>query len=239
MIDNQVIQQLSVKNQARPINILREYYQHLFLSYFYAQAGTDAFLFKGGTALRIAYNSARFSEDIDFSGVKNGQKYETILEKVIEQINQEGIDCQPEESKATSGGWLAILSLTALGQNLTIRNKISFRKKQITGINEVIASDFIPSYRIILLNPQSLVEEKIRALLARKKPRDIFDLYFICRHPYLRQQLELENKTRKQIISFLQTLKPKQIEADLKPLLPISFLSVLKDLPQRLIKELS
>lgn len=45
----------------------REYFQHLFLSYFYRQEQTDKMYFKGGTALRFLYKSPRFSEDLDFS----------------------------------------------------------------------------------------------------------------------------------------------------------------------------
>lgn len=37
---------------------------------FYQEKEAEAILFKGGTALRLIYQSPRFSEDLDFSGFK-------------------------------------------------------------------------------------------------------------------------------------------------------------------------
>ena len=48
-------------------NIVREYFQHVFLSELYKLPEAKRLLFKGGTALRIVYGSPRFSEDLDFS----------------------------------------------------------------------------------------------------------------------------------------------------------------------------
>ena len=67
MISVEELNLLSVKLQTTQQNIRREYLQHLFLTYFYQQKEADAYFFKGGTPLRLAFNSPRFSEDIDFS----------------------------------------------------------------------------------------------------------------------------------------------------------------------------
>ena len=48
-------------------NIVREYFQHIFLGELYKLPDAEKLLFKGGTALRIIYGSPRFSEDLDFS----------------------------------------------------------------------------------------------------------------------------------------------------------------------------
>ena len=48
-------------------NIVREYVQHLFLTELYQLPESEKLLFKGGTALRIIFDSPRFSEDLDFS----------------------------------------------------------------------------------------------------------------------------------------------------------------------------
>ena len=68
MITADTIKKMAVALQTTELNIAREYAQHLFLSGFYQQRGTHPVMFKGGTALRIVYNSPRFSEDLDFSG---------------------------------------------------------------------------------------------------------------------------------------------------------------------------
>jgi len=110
MISQLKIIQLSQQLQTTELNIRREYIQHLFLSYFYKQNGSDLFLFKGGTALRIVFNSPRFSEDLDFSSKKTGLKaIEDIILATLNNIEREGIKTNIVESKSTSGGYLANL----------------------------------------------------------------------------------------------------------------------------------
>lgn len=238
MIDHQVIKELGSKYQTVEENVVREYLQHLFLQFFYSQPENENFLFKGGTALRLVYRSPRFSEDIDFSGIENGVKYENILEKVIEGFVLEGFQCELVESKATSGGWLAILRFLAFGKRIDIRNEISFRSKQIKGEVVMISSDFIPAYKLFLLSPDKLVSEKITALLTRNKMRDIFDLYFILRNHSLRKHAKISEDQRVLLVKLFEAQDNRLIRSELQPLLPAGFLPVIKNLPERLMKEL-
>ena len=48
-------------------NIVREYFQHVFLEQLYRLDEAERMLCKRGTALRVIYGSPRFSEDLDFS----------------------------------------------------------------------------------------------------------------------------------------------------------------------------
>ncbi len=236
MIDQQTIARLATRYQTSQENVLREYCQHLFLQSFYSQPQSEFFLFKGGTALRIIYRSPRFSQDLDFSGIQNGKKYEKLLENILEEINLMNIDSDLIESKATSGGWLTILGFSLPENKIEIKNEISFRKKPAEKELSLITSDFIPPYKIFSLQPEQLVAEKIQALLTRTKPRDIFDLYFILRKPLLRKHLPREK--RKELINLLKRQKEKTLEKELRSLLPISFLPIIKNLPERIIKEL-
>ena len=238
MIDYQVVEQLTKRYQTSEQNVIREYLQHLFLHFFYSQSKSENFLFKGGTALRVVYGSPRFSEDIDFSGVQNGIKYESILEKVIEGIALEGIQCELVESKATSGGWLAILRFSVFKEKIIIKNEISFRASFQKGKAVMIASDFIPAYKVFVLSPGQLVKEKIAALLSRAKSRDTFDLYFIIRNEFLRKYLGLDEERQSLIIKFLEAQEKRTVKNELRLLLPASFLAVIQNLPQRVIEEL-
>jgi len=238
MIAVSEIKKLAVKNHTTEKNVVREYLQHLFLSFFYSHKGTDNFLFKGGTALRIIYNSPRFSEDLDFSGLKNGKIYEKIVEDVLISFSKEGIKCDIEESKITSGGWFSIVNFSIYNQKHSISNQISYRNDKFLKEVIMINSAYIPSYKIFSLDLKIMLEEKIRALLERKKARDIFDLYFILREHRLRKNLLLKNKTRNEIIKVLKNKNAKMVEKELQPLMPVSFKSVLDNLPQRTIKEL-
>ncbi len=68
MISIETLEKLSKQYQIALFpNIVREYFQHLFLAELYKFPDAGKLLFKGGTALRIVYGSPRFSEDLDFS----------------------------------------------------------------------------------------------------------------------------------------------------------------------------
>ena len=68
MISIESFEKLSRQHQMGVFpNIVREYFQHIFLGELYKLPDAEKLLFKGGTALRIIYGSPRFSEDLDFS----------------------------------------------------------------------------------------------------------------------------------------------------------------------------
>jgi len=237
MLTIEQISELAQKYQTSKVNVLREYLQHLFLSYFYQQEGSENFLFKGGTALRIIYNSPRFSEDLDFSGIKNGVIYEKIIEKVMSLISKTGdIEVDLVESKKTSGGWIGVFLFHILGYKVRIVNEISYRDKEKAGRFVLVSSDFIPPYRVFVLEPRILVGEKINALITRKKTRDVFDLYFILRDSRLRKFYSQDKKEL--ILSFIKGIKDSDIKRDLSNFLPLSYKPLLKELTRKILDEL-
>ncbi len=235
MLDYQQLKKLAIKQQTQEDNVIREYLQNLFLSFFYSYPESESFLFKGGTALRLVYQSPRFSEDLDFSGLKNGKDYEKILLGAMRGFLHENINCELMESKPTSGGWLAQIEFSLYGRKIRIKNEISFRKREALKEVVIISSDFIPPYKVLLLAPKLLIEEKLNALLGRQKVRDVFDLYFILRDPYLRKHLQLDHLKRQRLVSLLKNVDPSQLKRQLKPLLPFSFASVIESMPNYLI----
>jgi predicted nucleotidyltransferase component of viral defense system len=67
MLTQQQAQQFALENQTVTDNILKEHYQIYILDQLYKSNFGNNLVFKGGTALKLAYNSIRFSEDLDFS----------------------------------------------------------------------------------------------------------------------------------------------------------------------------
>jgi len=60
MIADDSLSALATKLQTTELNVRREYFQRLFLSYFYQQPLTDQIYFKGGTALRMLVTAHEF-----------------------------------------------------------------------------------------------------------------------------------------------------------------------------------
>lgn len=239
MIDESFLREYATQRRTSFLNVAREYLQHLFLTNFYRRKESENFLFKGGTALKLVFGSPRFSEDVDFAAISNSKIYEKLLEGVLEDFFREGINSDLVESKPTSGGHLAILKFRLFGENIKVRNEISFRKEGVkAGEPFVIAPEIVPSYTVYLLPKEKLVSGKIRALLAREKPRDFFDLYFIFRKDELRRVIKFKKGQREEILTLLEKQDKKRLERELKVLLPIDFWKVIKDLPQAIKKEL-
>ena len=235
MMMREQIKVLAQKNQTTELNIRREYIQHLFLSYFYQQPQTKDILFKGGTALRIIYRSPRFSEDLDFSTrLSKVNVIENAILATLAAIEHEGIDLRIAEAKQTSGGYLAIIEGTFLGQTTIIQLEISLRKRDISQSVVTIANDFATSYVLVQLSQEQLIDEKLQALLTRSKPRDFYDLYFL-----LRAHL-LSVKQRKVLLHVYKLLSKKTIrfEAELKQFLPKSHWVMIKDFKKTLQKEI-
>jgi len=234
MIDRKLLIQLTTKNQTTFRNTLREYYQNLFLSYFYQIKQSEKFFFKGGTALRIVFQSPRFSEDLDFSATGSFTVFENILEKVLISIQKEGIETKIIESKTTTSGFFSIISARVYNETIEIQIQASKRKNnQIKGETIIIVSDFMSAYPLQILEKKVLFSEKIEAFLTRRKIRDFFDLYFILR---LNVQLPILHDKKKEVMRIIELQKSGFIE--LKEFLPKNFWVIIKDLKKNLLFEL-
>lgn len=187
MISREQIEILAQKYQTTELNVLREYFQHLFLSYFYREPRSNMVYFKGGTALKILFGSPRFSEDLDFSAWQiNIKDLEQMLVQTLGEIERENISVSLEEAKTTSGGYLANLVFKgAEFQPVVLQLEVSFRQDKLVGEIITVSGDFVPPYTVCALSLEWLVLEKIKALLERRKPRDFYDLYFILRSSLL------------------------------------------------------
>lgn len=228
MISENIIKKFAERHQTSELNIRREYVQHLFLSYFYKQKRADKIYFKGGTALRLIYNSPRFSEDLDFSSsLKDIKVIEQAVVETLAGIEREGIQTEIEEVKETTGGYLATANFKTNGHVTPIQTEISFRNDKKAGEVATVTSDFLPLYTIVQLSKDQLVEGKVTALLSRKKPRDFYDLYFMLRANLI--------PTRKKDVlrDALNALNSVNIRFDqeLKKFLPKSHWPIIRDFP--------
>lgn len=239
MISQSQIREIATKQQTTEINVAREYLQHLFLSHFYKQKGSEKFLFKGGTALRIVFQGERYSEDLDFSiPPLNKSEIEEYLVNTFAAIEDEGITGKITECKETSGGYLANIDLDILGFKTGISSNLIIKNDPLELIpqNQIIeSSNFLPNYTITALSTEIIVKEKIQALITRAKPRDFYDLYFISRNSELKKYIPRDPETTKGILASLEGATDKGLATDLKPFLPVSHQFILKELREKLV----
>lgn len=247
MITVETLEKLARQHQTALFpNIVREYYQHLFLEGFYQWPEAEQILFKGGTAIRVLYGSPRFSEDLDFSlfGVPPARVksyVEELFVKVLAKIEQTGIAVTiDEKSDRTTGGYFGKALFTLFDfKPVGVEINISSRKgKQLQGEVDTVANDFVPTYTVVHLPQEALVEEKIfGALVERKKPRDFYDLYFMMR----KGMLSPDQKKRLAGIKdkIISDAKKINFRGELGAFLPANQQTLIRDFTKSLESELN
>lgn len=208
-------------------NVVREYCQHLFLSYLYKQPGAEKLLFKGGTALRILFHSPRYSEDLDFTGVNIKQaEVEDIFTNTLAELEKTGISVELEEGKNTTGGYIGIAKFSAYEKEISIHIEVSLRngkKPEIT--RSLVENDYILAYTLVHLSKEEIIKGKLQALFNRHKPRDFYDCFFLLsgNYPLIKEKDNLEK--------ILKLLKETKIDfrSELREFLPHSHSMHLRD----------
>ena len=246
MISSEAFEKLAQQHQTGIFpNIVREYFQHVFLSELYKLRETEKMLLKGGTALRVIYGSPRFSEDLDFSvfGVRQidlKHFIETLFLNVLAAIEQVGIQVDVgEKSDKTSGGYIGVATFKVLDYQPTgLEINVSSRNgRDMKGEVDSITNDFVPTYNLIHLPQHELVEEKIfGALQERKKPRDFYDLYFMMRKGMLSaDQKQRLAASKDELIADARNIN---FRGELRAFLPADQQAIIKDFVRALEAEL-
>ncbi len=246
MISQETIQKLAVRYQTVEFpNIIREYFQHLFLSKLYIMENAGNILFKGGTALRIIYGSPRFSEDLDFSifDVEPHQQkkfIEDIFNKVLVEIEKTGIKVElGPKPGPTAGGYYGdatfqIYEYPPVGVSINVSSR---NGREIKGEVDSVINEFVPTYNVFHLPQEELVEEKVfSALIKRKKARDFYDLYYIMRKGLLStDQKKKLNNLKEEII---KGMDEANLVGELSVLLPQDQQIIIRDFKNNLQRQL-
>ena len=248
MITQDAIKKLAIQYRTSEFpNIVREYFQHLFLSQLYRLEKSGNLLFKGGTALRIIYGSPRFSEDLDFSIFRVEQYIkkefiEDLFATVLAEIEKTGsikVELGPKPG-VTAEGYYGDATFSIYDyQPISVSINISARNgRDIKGEIDSIANDFVPIYNIFHLPQEVLVDEKIfDALLRRGKARDFYDLYFIMRKGVLTAEQKARLNTKKDEI--IKSAEKVDFSSELSVFLPQDQQVIIRDFKNNLIKELN
>lgn len=238
MLNIEELKEFIDRGQTTKENVVREYLQNLFLEGLYKIKESEKLMFKGGTALRLAYSSPRFSEDLDFTGqrISRNKEIDDMFIEALAQVEKAGIDIYFKEAKPTTGGYLGLLHYNIYDISADMKFEVSLRQAgHMKGELITISSEFIPPYVIMQIPPKELVSGKIAALLSRKKPRDYYDLYFMLRKQDLNRLLD-----KRKLGIVLSSLKTEKIDfkKELSVLLPASHHMILKNFRETLKREI-
>lgn len=236
MLNTKNLEKFTEQMQTSMGNVVREYCQHVFLSFLYQQVGSERLLFKGGTALRIVFHSPRFSEDLDFTGLNITQdEVEDIFTNTLAAIEYTSMHVELLEGKPTTGGYLGIMKFNAYEKTIDIYFEVSLRLgKAVAGVRALVENEYISAYTLVHLLKEEIVKGKIQALINRHKPRDFFDYFFLLSGNY---PLVKDKDTLADVLTLLKNTKIN-FRNELREFLPRSHAMYLKDFKKMLVQKI-
>ena len=183
---------------------LAEILQHFVLQNLYRHNAFQYLTFTGGTALRLLYHTARYSEDLDFSLTeKSSVKLISLFTNIQKDFNNQGLDLElfQKERKAIFKAdfrflkVLQDLNLSPLkDQKLTIKVEID-KTPPKGGEKEIMLITSPVSYTVSVFSLSSLFATKLCAIFCRKytKGRDYYDLMWFLGKKVMPDFLLLNN----------------------------------------------
>lgn len=161
----------------------RDYAQHVFLRH----AAREPFAFKGGTCLRIAHGSPRYSEDLDFDADARRATVLRHLRGAAARLADYGMPAElvpaPGRALRTRLRFEGPLFDGTERSRGSVRIEVE-RPERTAPVEEAFVPRTpyadVPQLVLRVLTPEHLFAEKARALLVRGKPRDLYDVHFLA-----------------------------------------------------------
>ncbi len=187
MLTNSQIQRIAQRNGVGMHVQERDYIQHLILWLLYTRS--QALIFKGGTALRLVYGGNRYSEDLDFNGADDTSALETLWQAVVEGLEDFGIVAEIRNIWDSDAGYSFDISFQGPlhdGRNRSkgkVRIDINQRLEEVKTYRDLVTSpyDDVRPFVVTALAKDEMLAEKLRAMLIRGKPRDLYDIWLLLR----------------------------------------------------------
>ena len=233
MITREQIKTLVKKFKINETTIFREYLQLLFLNSLYSFTESRKVVFKGGTAAHLIFKAPRFSEDLDFAVELSQKDFLSLIKRVFNEFSKQEEVGFKERKTITSKRFLMTASPSILPYKVFVNLDFSFGEKVFEVEKSIVKVDYpiIFNSYVYHLSKQEIVAEKIRALMTRRKERDLYDLWYL-----LSQGVNLDNKLikeklsyyklgkmgKKKIIERIEGFSQKDFVLDLRPYVPVS-----------------
>ncbi len=222
--------------QRNPKGALTEYLQHEFLDAIFKQEGAELLSFMGGTAIRIIYNSQRFSEYLDFDNFGlDYADFKRLMEKAFRELKLKGFEAEMRllKKEEVFHGYIKFpLILQQYGLKAHHQEKIFIaldaQKKEKLFVPEIKPLNKFGIFRNIAVNPLPvLLAQKLMAILQRKRERgrDFYDVSFLAGltqpdYAYIQQIIGLEKgEFKEKLLKKCSTLNYKALARDVMPFL--------------------
>lgn len=228
---------LSKAFQIDEFSIFREYLQLVFLSYLYQERQAHKFFFKGGTALRLLFDSPRFSEDLDFSTSFSDKEISKLLAVLEEKMSKELGNLKIVPIYSGKDGIRFRIRYNAVDFKYPLSVRLDFHRT--TDIKNTQISTLATKFPITIF-PQvfhfskiGILTEKLQTLETRCKGRDIFDVWYLLSKGVSLTKMKYDKDLiNKRIKSF----SIKTLNTDLGKFLPKNQKTIIPTLQKEVIR---
>lgn len=183
-MDQETLEELQENLKIAKDRIIQEEYEVLVLRGLLEAEFGGKLVLKGGTALRLAYDSPRFSDDLDFS-VLGKISPESFL-KTVEKIANRHLNTTLTDARKKYYTIFALFRIVdpLLKLPFSIKVEISTRKVAWEkGKDYELTNLKSPASNIIVLGNTAtldrLKKDKLQAFRERREPKDLYDIWFI------------------------------------------------------------
>jgi len=192
-------------------NVLKEHYQMYILDELYKSSFAKNLIFKGGTALRLAYDSFRFSEDLDFSLLEEVDY--TDFKKTIEVISNKFSESKIKDIYDKYNTLFVKIVFVVDYKPIPIGIKIEVNKyyeKQSFGKEVRMLKSPFNNLELVasVFTLEAILKDKMEILttVARRQPRDLFDAWYISQK--LGIDFEIKDNYKYPISELMNGLNP-------------------------------
>ena len=222
------LKELNEVKEKRKTNIYyeeKEYLQYIFLNAISKYA--ENFVFKGGTCLRICFDLKRASEDLDFSTNLKVNKIKETVYKCLKNFELLNINYKVYSEKEFKGNLRIEIRfegpLFSGKSSSTNTLKLDFNRRKVKSkVAKVIQKLFsdVPLFTLVVLDEEEILAEKIRTLINRNEPKDLYDVWMLLnKNVKMNKKLLLEKfKEEKSRLSNLKIPSKEDYEISLKNL---------------------
>jgi len=161
--------------------VVREFWELAVLQVLLGTPVGNRVVFKGGTALRLAFGSPRFSDDLDFSTLQvvSFREFKAAVRRVVRKYPELELTDLAEKRQTL----LAEFRVRDPALARPVRQVVEVSRRKPGSLESelrLLASPCSP-LRVLarVATPEAIWQEKLAALESRREPRDLFDLWFL------------------------------------------------------------